>query len=207
MLALTGGTLSGFVKLQKLFGQVQKWKGALRDKMQTSVDVFLAKVHAGAQAPSHQERAIIKLQGQRSRWLQLTQPLKPNQNTHSNILFWPEKLYWHLFVCLFGSVLHATQLVFGSDKFFGHAWLIGFSPSTSLPSHQDIHELLKHGWIPPPWWRADPPEASLSAPPCCEPSSVWFSGTSSPALESQTCGWCTPSSPRSHTRNSCQGSP
>ena len=55
--------LSGFVALQnkqKLFHllQLQKCKMALRDKMQTSVDIFLAATS------SHQERAMIKLQGQ-----------------------------------------------------------------------------------------------------------------------------------------------
>ena len=76
MLALTGAALSGFVALQnkqKLFRpQLQNCKMALRDKMQTSVDIFLAATS------SHQESAMIKLQGQ-GRWLQLAQLLKPNQ--------------------------------------------------------------------------------------------------------------------------------
>ena len=77
MLALTGAALSGFVALQnkqKLFHpqQLQNCKMALRDKMQTSVDIFLAATS------SHQESAMIKLQGQ-GRWLQLAQLLKPNQ--------------------------------------------------------------------------------------------------------------------------------
>ena len=71
MLALTAGApLSGFVKLenkQKLFHQLQKCKSALRDKMQTSVDIFLAAVRK-----SHQEMgAAIKPQGQVELQLQL----------------------------------------------------------------------------------------------------------------------------------------
>ena len=63
MLASTAGAaLSGFVKLEnkkKLFLQLQKCKSALRDKMQTSVDIFLAATGTS----SHQESAIIKLEG------------------------------------------------------------------------------------------------------------------------------------------------
>ena len=64
MLALTGAALSGFVELQnkqKLFHpqQLQNCKMALRDKMQTSVDIFLAATGTS----SHQESAIIKLEG------------------------------------------------------------------------------------------------------------------------------------------------
>ena len=63
---MTGAALSGFVKLQnkqKLFlrrRNAKGAKGALGDKMQTSVDIFLAATGRS----SHQESAIIKLQGQ-----------------------------------------------------------------------------------------------------------------------------------------------
>ena len=70
MLALAGATLSGFVKLQnkrEIFRQFQKCKSAHHDKMQTSVDIFLAAVRK-----SHQEMgAVIKPQGQVELQLQL----------------------------------------------------------------------------------------------------------------------------------------
>ena len=140
MLALTGACsaewLCRVAKQAETFSpELQKCKMALRDKMQTSVDIFLAATS------SHQESAMIELQGQ-ERWLQLTEKAE---------------ISIYLYVYL-GQSFMATQLVFGSDLnlAFLSASLIGYNPpprsrlglskSILYPSHAPCHqELVMHG--------------------------------------------------------------